>query len=687
MKVEEAKKILEVTPEDKSAIQKYLGFNYANVNVLGNFTIETYNMLESSGGSRKLPENAEEFRQAIEEFARIYEIIYKESKGKNIDKNNILIRGSSAGYVLDNSHFLSTSRRVEVAKRFRSSDYGVLIDYELTDGVPFLDVSAYKEEISANEQEVIIAPFCEMVENTNRVYYYNGSPEYNVTVKKGTLKEMSSEDIEKLQAELISSFKQNLSDIIEAGKIQDDLKFRGEENDRPEDIGNSYDVMRRLTQRKLDEATLSYRRAKFENLPEAEKQSYLDEVNYLKERLEEITVQENNARSTLNSMRKSTNEFAKKLGILLQGLCRKKELEIDKAYETVRKQEMITGLSDKMPEGDINAETIQSAVSKTYQDLLDSEKDFIRLANALGIKFTKTISDTGLNRSVNEVKSNIENIQRLIDESNLKPEDSYEDVSKELEQTMPLLDGMSDSMSDVADFHDIVRTYNIQADTAIKKGLFERVHRTIKNAQIAKLSQEKEALESRKIGFFGRLVGRDILRDEKIRNLELKIKLAQNEAPEERKKYSARDILADMYVYAITELGGEFTPEMSAVSKAIKATYRDKAAGAFSEEYITSLAKKKIQDDKLKYPAPIKRQPLFFGKTKAKLENLRAENSELQNAVARATMTSSSMDYLRQENDDALSIFEQKLKVIAARTHDKTKDIGRGQVQETSLEG
>ena len=50
-------------------------------------------------------------------------------------------------------------------------------------------------------------------------------------------------------------------------------------------------------------------------------------------------------------------------------------------------------------------------------------------------------------------------------------------------------------------------------------------------------------------------------------------------------------------------------------------------------------------------------------------------------------MTFSSMDYLRQENDDALSIFEQKLKVIAARTHDKTKDIGRGQVQETSLEG
>ena len=100
MKVEEAKKILEVTPEDKSAIQKYLGFNYANVNVLGNFTIETYNMLESSGGSRKLPENAEEFRQAIEEFARIYEIIYKESKGKNIDKNNILIRGSSAGLPL-----------------------------------------------------------------------------------------------------------------------------------------------------------------------------------------------------------------------------------------------------------------------------------------------------------------------------------------------------------------------------------------------------------------------------------------------------------------------------------------------------------------------------------------------------------------------------------------------------------
>lgn len=669
MEVEEARKILEVSPEEESIVRKYLGFMYANVNILGTLDMHTYNRVSTMGGGRKVPENAEELQDAIEQFVKIYEVMYKESKGQKI--NTVLRRGANTSY--DNSHFLSTSRSVEVAKRFCPADYGVLSNFYVEAGVPFLDTAKYREQSSADEQEVILAPFCKISKKNDYVHYYNGFPEYDMKIEKADLPEISQEELDRLHRELIDGFEQNVSDIKEGGRLEEALRFKGEEGDRPEDCGNSFDFMRRLAERQLSEAELAYRKAVYYKEDERRQESCLAEVEFLKEKVAKITAQEKDARKRVGEIISSTSVFSKNLRRLLEGMCKQKELEIDRAFETVQKQEMISEFSNKLPEAGANADIIQSSVSKTYQDLLDSEKNLKSLAAALGIPFTRTISSTGINRSVEEVKSNINNIKELIDGTELKSDSSMSDVSKTYDQLDPLLTGIGESLGDTESFGDIVKMYNIQGDRDIKKGLYEKVHNAIQSAKIAKYTQEKEALQNKKIGFLGRLRGKDVLRDAQIKNLELKIKLAQKEPAKEQDNYSARDMLADMYVYGITELGGNLTPEMNSICRDIKAVYRDRSNGTFTEEYITGLANQKIQAERRNnLPIAKAKRQTFFGKSRAMAEALTQENSTLQSEIANLSRRETWR--LDNQEPDALSIFDQKLKAIAVRTHDKTQD-------------
>ena len=73
---------------------------------------------------------------------------------------------------------------------------------------------------------------------------------------------------------------------------------------------------------------------------------------------------------------------------------------------------------------------------------------------------------------------------------------------------------------------------------------------------------------------------------ERLNNVNLKIQLAQSTKPEPQKTYSIRSMLADLYVCATTELGGNFTPEMQKLYDSMKGAYIGANMGVFTDEYI-----------------------------------------------------------------------------------------------------
>lgn len=123
---------------------------------------------------------------------------------------------------------------------------------------------------------------------------------------------------------------------------------------------------------------------------------------------------------------------------------------------------------------------------------------------------------------------------------------------------------------------EIVGLHAEQSEFELKKNLYNKVQKIMAEAKIEKYSQEKEKVAEEKIGFFGKLMGKQKLQNEKINQLDLKMKLAKVKKPEEKEKYSVRDMLSDLYVCAKTELNGQFTPEMEELYDEMKECFRMK---------------------------------------------------------------------------------------------------------------
>ena len=69
MNLEKAKKMLEITPEEISSLQKYQGYRHTVINTLCNLNPETYKQLEKSGW--KMAESNNEIKSAIKSLKKL----------------------------------------------------------------------------------------------------------------------------------------------------------------------------------------------------------------------------------------------------------------------------------------------------------------------------------------------------------------------------------------------------------------------------------------------------------------------------------------------------------------------------------------------------------------------------------------------------------------------------------------
>ena len=123
-----------------------------------------------------------------------------------------------------------------------------------------------------------------------------------------------------------------------------------------------------------------------------------------------------------------------------------------------------------------------------------------------------------------------------------------------------------------------------------KRDIYIKAQNAIKNAKIQKYMNDKEIVSKEKINFWGAITGRNNLQLQRMENIKLKIELLQSQKIDEKDNYEAKDILADLYSCAITELNGKFTNEMKRIYDDVKEKYCDSGV---TEEDIYKIASKK----------------------------------------------------------------------------------------------
>lgn len=602
MNIEEAKKKLKISEEEIAALEHYTGFEHTRINLLCNMDPEIIESLSKDGWL--MIKDKEELEKYIDRFTNIYSAMYKNSK--NGYHPTRLVRGTGISDVEKlrgvANQYLSTTRSIEVAKTFTHVKDPAIVYLDMEDGVPAIDMDKYHSENARSEEEVLIAPFCRVVEN--KLYSkFDGYTFYNVKVAKPELKEKSQEDLESLQNKVINSFEDNLELIEEYQQLKDDIEIINE---------------------RLQAATVTG--------ADKEDIKYLeDELFKKREKFFEVT---NNVNDYKNSLRG-----------LLEGKCRQREIEIDKAKEEIDKynlkeqEETKKKVEEEIRQGQIgktndhitdtinNSKELGASLDAIYEDLLKTDEKSRIMAESLGIPY-KSRSEIGdISKKIEGIKEILAQSEKNANEQKLDVQDK--DISKDIaiekdSEVSKYSSSIIEAQRLVQSIESYGEEFSDEEFLNIKEEVYKKAMSLIKEAKTSKLNGLKEEIQNRKVGLFGRLLGKEKLRQAELKNIELKIEAENSKKPDLRfNDFSVRTTLAIVY-NAKEELGEENGHNLSDFYNKIKENFALES-GKFDDEKIAQMAKE-LEGKNL----PIAYDPKE--KTKVKIQRIQEENERLEMA-------------------------------------------------------
>ena len=173
--------------------------------------------------------------------------------------------------------------------------------------------------------------------------------------------------------------------------------------------------------------------------------------------------------------------------------------------------------------------------------------------------------------------------------------------------------------------------YRRKMREARNKALYVKVQNVIKDAKIKKYVKESNAISSEGITFLGSFTGKNTLQLEKMRNVKLKIELLQSKRIERKDEYEEKDMMADLYVCAMSEFAGNFTKEMKKMYDTVRRScYEEK----ITDEQIQGIARNKMTTGQSYLPIIHQEKTKgIFGNTKNQIEFYKIENQILENQI------------------------------------------------------
>lgn len=654
MDINEAYEKLKVTEAEKKAAQHYFGFAHTSINLLSDLDPIAYCELNRRGWL--LDESREDLQQNIKTFVDIYSLMYKESA--NSKGRRGLVRGTSTrrarALTGSSKQFLSTSMDENIAKRFCEYGDAALVRISIGDGVPHLYADDYKEAISgADEQELIIAPFTKIKDN-RFVSRWDGYEYYGVSIEKGELQEKSQEEIDSLMTQVLDGFEQNVTDMKNYVSLSDRVE-----------------ILKERLQRTTDDEERTYIG---QELDKADKESY--------------------------EVWKRTYDYKNKLNGLLQGMCREKEKEINEARDAVeqdREQKRKDAEAQKKEEERLGAildfkfkidgalqtsGRIPQEIQATYQQLLATEKTYREFASRFGLGVSGSIEQQ-LGASVTSVNSLIKAAGRGLEKVQIAEDSTVEQTKEKESQYARRIAGIDAGMQIANTLKEVTEIYSVQAEDTIKRDLYFKMDDLMKKTKLTLLQQQSIRIKDEKASIFDGITGKSQLRQMRLQNIDLQMQLISRTKPEAKSYYSIHDMLAEMYAFSQTELGGNYTPEIGKLYNAMRREFRTTSGNPISDGDIQQRAKPKIEEhQRQNLPAVPKKGFRLFGKIKGEMEYLQVQNSQLQTQVSNIDGKDWKVQ-LQPPTKPATEIFKQRLIDIVhnidadegpTKTPDKTRD-------------
>lgn len=545
---------LAVTNEELAAIDYYINYGHAQINMLCNLKASNY--FEMAKG-RYFPKTKQEFLKMIERFVDIYSLTLKLDEPR---KPRTVYRGSSNHdySTVPKNAFISTSKKHFTATSFLSYSDSALSTFSIPDDLPVLNIELLKHYYSdklhsdLDEDEILILPFAHVTRSTGVKDKRADRTNYNITLAKTNLEPISQEELSQLQTEIADSCEQYLIDLKQEAQDADEIEGYNE--------------------------ALSHYSTNLSNPDNMEK--YTD----FSKRKEELV-------KKCSELGTSNEEFRQKLIKLVRGLCAQRELEINQAKEAhAKRMAELQQEIEAQKAQQLNKEA-NSSLHNTYQNLIQGfnstpaiveqlvqsnnklASDIEAQANRLGILVN--VDDVhSLNEFFNKMKTTIPLIQEGLQKASSFEDKETEQANfekktlREEQQTISVINQTFDSIKALEP------TLRAEADNSIKRKLFIDVFEKLRAARITAYQQQIIALQSERPGLFDGFTGKSALRAEQIRQLQLKQEYERSTMPPELSSYSIHDILGSIYFTFDIELQQAPTPEIQGILDRINSSYR-----------------------------------------------------------------------------------------------------------------
>ena len=673
MTEEEARRIKEISDEEIAAVNRYVGFDHAGINILANLNVDSY---ESIRKHWLFPENENELKKYIKDFVNIYSVMCKTSKGKSLIGE--LIRSVQNQFLPKSgeemTRFLSCATEEE--KSVNSGNFWgtTVLHINAPQNVPFLDVEEFKRYTgndSKDESEIILPPFCKVA---NIQHMYGGKStsnncysHYRMRITPPQMNERGDETTEELMEKVISGFAQNMQNIKEALSERDMPEIWQQRCKNITDTSDKAFCSEQYT-------------ASIERYTQLSKQieQYRDKLQILLKRLcRERERQIAEADNVIANAEKQRAESERK------------KLEQQRIEEEKRVQEQtrishISSMRMKILESPEKENQLYKLVSSNYEELKREEDTYSNVARKLGIQFSLRVAQTNIGRYVTQIEQNLIEVRSFLSDVSVSDNNSIDDIYNIKGKYESVLDGIVYGNLLAANLPGIVTQYKSQLDLNVKKALFFKVQDTMKKARLQKYRDMKSEIETEKnpvSTMFGRIfwrisrviekiTGKNDLQEERMKNIDLRTQLEKSLEVEEPEQLSVRQMLIDMHVCAQMEFGGTFTPEMQSLYNSIMTEYGSKkqdGVQAFSEEYFRREASKKIAQMNCGNNLPTT-QNGKKGRIKDEIHYYRQENLMLEQKIAQKGKKLKPTVSQYNQNEDALNLFEHQLKGIVAST-------------------
>lgn len=508
-----------LTEEEIKSLQMYMGWQHADINIIADMDPRKINILNKIGwGLKNLDSNY--MKQLIQRFVDVYGAIYKSGQK---DGNRRFYRGTTNKEIENlrksNLGIISTTTDEDIARRFCEYGDAAILYTHVNEGLPYMYVEGMRGN-GANEEEILILPFAK-VKSVETWSKYGGYTYYNVKLEKGELPELTPDELEELRTKSIEQFDEFFANINRYNRLEQQIK------DLKEIIAKKVGT------------------DKFEYIRDLEQKQ--EEQEQLKPKID---------------------EYKSRFETMLKGMCRQKELEIDKQRQEIKEEKENKLNSDiEILRTELNG-MVQGIIQKlmsSMQSLKTKSEVYSEFAKKLGVDVETNNLD---------IRQEIENtirviIKKLEEDIQINLEDK-EEVYENLVSTRTNIEVTDLNISGLLD---IVNEYDNQATAEIKEALNKKVQDMIYRHEMESLNNRKNEILNRKQTIFQKIFHGTKLQDAQIENIDAKMKLAEYKKDTANPDNRVRVMLQDIYDCAYRNYNGKLTDEMLSIIGSIGASF------------------------------------------------------------------------------------------------------------------